>query len=451
MLRALWFLLRLSLLVAGIVWVAQYPGHVEIEWRGYLVETSVGFLATVLAGFLFAWTVFYRLYRAFVSVPDAFRRYRISANREKGYLAVTQGLVAVAAGDAHAADKFAQRAESIIPGTALTKLLVAQTSLMNGNAPKARRVFADLLEDEHAAMFGLRGLLNETLQAENYAEALQYARQALKLQPKRIWVIRTLFDLETRNRDWIKAVETLERGTKLKVFDAKTSIAHRQALLAARAEEEMRQGDIKKAIKLADKSWALDRSFIPPALLLVRLYTQANKNRAALKTIEKAWAANPHPDLSEVWMRHRPPARKARSIYEEGKELYAWARPLYDMHPQHHHSHQLLGRAALEARMWREAREHLKKAEDYRGLARLERAETGNEAKAREWLEIAADAPPEPKWVCHTCGHAALDWNALCRQCTGFNTYGWMIPGTEGHTPVRHAVGFDAGLIAPPR
>lgn len=452
MLRAIWFLLKTALLVGLIVWLAEQPGTVEILWRGYAIETSVGFSLAVLLAGLVLWTLAYRFWHAIVNVPAVYRRYRHAANREKGYIAVTRGLVAIAAGDARNAEKFSGRAKSLIPEAPLTQLLEAQSRQINGDAAGARRAFAALLEDETAAFFGLRGLLADTLREGNFAEALQLARKADKMQPKRLWVLRTLFDLETRNRNWKQAEKILARAARLNVFPAKEALHHKQALLLASADEAFSSGNLPAAQKLAHQAFALDPAYTPAALRLCRAYLQADKRHKTLKTILKAWQANPHPDLAEFWARLKPQPRKATSPYDVGRDGYLWIKQLHDLHPQHHDSLRALGTAALEARLWREARDYLLQAQDYRQLAKLEQIETGNEAKAREWLEIAAESPADPKWVCDDCGYTALDWAPLCHRCGSFNRAQWVIPAQNDHNTGRLALTnpFHDGLITPP-
>jgi HemY protein len=373
--------------------------------------------------------------------------------REKGYRALADGLVSIAAGDGVAADKYARRAQHLVPDTPLTKLLSAQSLMMNGNMPAARRAFADLLEDRNTAFFGLRPLLAESLREGNYRDALDFARQAEKLQPKRVWISRTLFDLETRNRDWPRAALTLKKAEKLGVFDKAQAQRHLQAILTAQAEDAIYKRNTKASIKYAAKAFSLNPAFTPAALRLVKIYQQKDKRRSALKTVKKAWEAQPHPDLADIWMTFKPPAKKARSVYEEGRDIYDWMKELADIHPQHRDSQKALGHAALQARMWREAREYLMRASDFRGLAKLERVETGNDSKAREWLEIAADNPPDPKWVCGSCGNAALDWSALCRRCGIFDRQEWITPQTENHDDASALLSDDAregGFLSPP-
>lgn len=450
MARAIWFLLKAAAVTALAVWLVRQPGKVEIVWHGYLIETSASFIAVVLALFLLLWTALYRLWRAFVTVPAVYRRYRAAAAREQGYHAVTQGLVAIAAGDGGAAEKYARRAEAMIPGTPLTRLLTAQTALMGGNAPKARREFAELLEDGAAAFFGVRGLLNEALAAGDYREALELVRRAEQLQPKRVWVVRTLLDLETRNGEWPKAERTLKKAEKLGIVTAEAARRKRQAIWTAMADDNLRLSHVAVATKLLESAYGLGAGFTPAATRLAKLYREAGKERAARKVIERAWAARPHPDLAGLWMGFMPEPRKAQSIYDAGRDTFDWMKRLCDLNPDHRDSARALGAAAMQSRLWKEARGHLVKADDFRALARLERAETGNEAKAREWLEKAADGRPDPRWACSSCGHAAEEWRGLCARCGAFDTVAWLSPGDGPQEPQSRAAQLAGGFIAPP-
>lgn len=453
MFRVLVFLAKITLLVVAIVWVLERPGKIAIEWQGYLVETTVGVVIGALAILLLVWTLAYRFWRSVVSMPEVLKRYRWIKTREKGYQAITRGLVAIAAGDAVAAQRYADKANKMVPDTPLAGLLRAQSALLGGNVPKARREFMQLLDDEEATFFGVRGLLAENLKEGNYGDALDLMRRADHLQPKRHWVIRTLFDLETRQREWQRAEKTLNRAKKLRVFDPATALSHQQCLWLAMAEEYLRDDNVVKAARYAQKSFSLDKSHTPSALVLVRALDRLGKQKKAVHVIEQAWKLNPHPDLSDLWARHMPkPSKKKKanySPYEKGEDAYKWMQRLYTLSPDHRLSAVALGRAALEARHYKEARELLTMGVDYRGLAKLEHLETGDDVKARQWLERAADAPPDYRWVCQHCGAISLDWAALCHDCGSFNAYEWVVP-----SPVTTAIGHppDEGdsFLMPP-
>src|SRR5476651_1475605 len=124
MLRALWFLLKLSVLAGALIWLARQPARwIEINGLGYEVQIQASFLGFLVLLVLFIATRLDRIWRSFVSVPAHYRRYRKAAQRDEGYRAVTDGLVAVAAGDTKAAEKLSRRAEKLIPETPLTRLL----------------------------------------------------------------------------------------------------------------------------------------------------------------------------------------------------------------------------------------------------------------------------------------------------------------------------------------
>jgi HemY protein len=452
MLRALWFFAKIAIAVGIVIWLTLQPAQwVTITGFGYEVQIQAGLLLFIAFAALFIATKLDRIWRGFVSMPAVYRRYRWAARREKGYQTLTHGLVAVAAGDAEGAHRLSKRAESLIPHTPLTTLLTAQAALLKGDAAKARRHFMDLLDDKAAAFLGVRGLLNETLASGNHREALDLVRHAEKLQPSRAWVIRTLFDLETRHREWLKAERTLRKALKLGVYDVQTAARHRQAIWTAMAADAQAQEETAAAFQLARSALAIDPGFTPAAARAARLADERGKHRAALKIVEAAWAKNPHPELGMLWMLWAPASKRHKSIYDAGRVTYKWAQRLADLNPDHRESHRLLGQAALQVNLWKEAREQLQAGQDYRGLAKLEQEETGNEGKAREWLEMAHDAPPDPRWTCESCGHAAPEWQALCRHCGQFNMLSWITPSIDAHMPLKHVANLHHGILEPPR
>lgn len=448
MVKALWFLARLGALVAAVVWVANRPGNVHIEWLGYQIDTSVGFLLLCIGLLMFISALLYRMWRAFITVPKIFRRYHSAQNREKGYHAITRGLVAVASGDDREAGKQAKRAAALLPDRALTRLLSAQAALMKGDDATARIEFNALLEDKDAAFFGLRGLLNDARRNNNREEAVRLMRHAEKLQPRRGWIIKMLFAFETEAGDWDKAEQTLSKAVKTGVIDREAGKRHRLAILLARSDDASARGIPHAALSFAKKAFSADPSFTPAAVRLARLLLRTNKRRHAVRVIERAWKDAPHPALVPLWEEAQPPPRSKKAA-DPALESYVWSKRLASFAPHHPETKRMLGKAALDAKLWGEARAHLKAARAYRLLAKLEQQETGNESRAREWLELAADAPPRPAWTCESCGHIAPSWTALCPNCRNFNSLIWTVPRVDLHRPAA-VDSSNYELIEPP-
>ena len=64
MARALWFMVKVAIVVAIAVWLAERPGTVAIAWQGWVVETSVAMAVLITLAALAAAALLYRLWRA---------------------------------------------------------------------------------------------------------------------------------------------------------------------------------------------------------------------------------------------------------------------------------------------------------------------------------------------------------------------------------------------------
>src|SRR5262245_23307145 len=94
----IWFALAGVAMLAA-VWVAQRPGNVTIEWRGWRLDTSVGALLVAIALLIALGVGLWLLYHWIVGAPSALLEGWGESRRRKGYRELTQGLAAVAAGD----------------------------------------------------------------------------------------------------------------------------------------------------------------------------------------------------------------------------------------------------------------------------------------------------------------------------------------------------------------
>jgi HemY protein len=137
MLRVLLYLILVGLAAAGAAWFAGHPGDVQITWLDWHVTTSVGVLASALLILVALLLALVSLLRAIWRAPGAFRLWRRTRRGARGYLALSQGLIAVGSGDARAARKFAEEARRIAPSEPLTLLLGAQSAQLAGDRAAA--------------------------------------------------------------------------------------------------------------------------------------------------------------------------------------------------------------------------------------------------------------------------------------------------------------------------
>ena len=101
----------IALAIAAAVFFADRPGTVHLLWLGRAIDTSVAVLIFGLAVLaVLLWIVIGGVFWL-VRVPGrAFQRRR-DARRLAGYRVLTDGLVALAAGDAREAERLKHRAE----------------------------------------------------------------------------------------------------------------------------------------------------------------------------------------------------------------------------------------------------------------------------------------------------------------------------------------------------
>ena len=452
MFKALLFMVKVGLLAAVAVWVADRPGTVKIDWLEYTFTIHFGFFLLSLMGVMLLAIFSYNIIRTFTDLPKSYRRYREIRRREKGYRALTLGLTAVAAGDTKTAVYQAHRATKLMPDDAgLPVLLKAQSARLDGREDDARESFVALLESKDAAFLGVRGLLQSALDMENYTKALDLARQALKLHPKQPWILNTVYDLEIRMQDWTAARETLYRAEKAKAITTEKANSDRVAMLLAEADILIREGKHKDALKDVKKAVAIDPDFAPAVTRYAKLLNMEGKRKQAVKAIERAWKTNPHPEYVQAWEILAP-----RGTTKKPMGRMQWLEKLLEINANTATGQREAGRVAMEQQLWGEARGHLRRAEEiepsasiYRALAELEDRSGGSAEAATIWLEKAADASAEKVWVCRQSGRVYDQWHPVALPHHAFNTIEWDIPEIAVHAGDFAAL--DSHLLHAPR
>lgn len=432
MLRVITFIIVVAALVAGAVWLADRPGAVTIVWQGWRLETSVPVLLVVLLLVMMALSLLFRLWRWLRGLPGRIAGRRRERRRRKGYAALTGGLAAVAAGDQRQAARLSRQAESLLHDPSATALLAAQAADLSGDEEAAKAHFESMLDRPETALTGLRGLTAVALKEGDRAAALSYAERAFALNPAAAGVAATLFDLQVRAGQWAAALETL----KAKAFPPETARRMRAVVLTECAGDAADSGASAEAERFAKQAVALDAGFVPAARRLAGIHAAAGRTRKAAGVLEKAWAASPHPDLAAAYLDLWPDEDALARM----RHMEKLVRPNADDTD----SRLAVARAALDARLWGRARDHLMTAaearptaETFRLLARLEREEKGDAAAEQAWLERAADAPHGAGWQCRQCGAPAPDWAAFCAACGGFDTLAAASPVTPARAAIR--------------
>lgn len=427
MIKTLLFVVVATMVVAGALWLAEYPGDVQLSAGGLQVAVPLPvFIAAVLLVSMVV-AIAYRVWRSLRKAPKETRAFFTRRTREKGYRALTQGMVAVAAGDAGEAARQARKADVLLNEPPLTMLLSAQAAQLDGDEAAAKRYFTAMLEREETAFLGLRGLLMQAQRDGNGGEALALAHRARALRPKTPWVLTTLLDLQIAGHHWREAVNTLDDAVRRKAIDADKARHDKAVLLLGCSQAAEEENNTVEALSFARKAHAQKPDFLPATLRYAALSAGAGKKRQAIKIIEDSWARTPHRDLATLY-----------GSLEEGADPLKRVKRLEKLaalNADHPDSHVALAEALLAAKIWGAARSHLEEAggDDPSAricklMAELEEGEHGNLDAARSWLLRATMSAPDQNWICGDCGAAARSWTPTCARCGSLGTLDWRTP-----------------------
>lgn len=416
--RALMVLVALAAITSLAFWFAETGGTIEVRvgelWIGIGLPIA---LLVLVVGFLLGHGVLSVL-GALRRAPARSRAARADRRRGDGDAALTRALVALAAGTPDAARIEVRRARHLLGDTPQTLLLAAEAARLAGREDMAADAFKALAERPDARFLGLRGLLRQAMQREDWEAAHRLAKEADAAQPGAAWLREERQLLALRTHDWREALALSPPG------------GLRAALALAAAEQE---SDPARAADLEKQAFTADPGFAPAAIAHAKRLATGSPRRARA-VLEQAWVAAPHPDIGTAWVAGTPaPLARVKAVED-----------LTHRNATHPESRLLMARIALDAGLTGRARAELEAlttsgAADRRGflmLAELEEAEHGDTADARaaqaRWLRGAANAPGAPVWRCAGCGAEHGTWKAECASCGEVGRIGWSAPASVG-------------------
>ncbi len=423
MIRVIIYLALVTLIALAGAWIADRPGEVAITWQGWRIETSVIVAGVLLLLLVMMLMLVWSLLRAIWRSPDLVGRFVDRRRAARGERAISQGLIAVGAGDLRAARRFAAEARRFKPQEPLALLLSAQTAQLAGDRAAAELAFRIMAEREDTKLLGLRGLFIEAQRRADLPAARGYAEEAARTAPAVAWAGQAALEFRCASGDWEGALAILERNMQNKLLDRPTYRRHRAVLLtaAALAAEE---SDRDHARSLALEAVKLAPTLVPAAELAARLLLEKRQERRAARIIERAWQANPHPDLAQIYAYLR--------VGDSPRDRLQRVQALAAKTPGHVEGAIAVARVAIDAQEFALARSVLKPLLDdptqrvAELMAALEHAESGNDGRAREWMARALRARRDPVWTAD--GFVSERWLPVSPVSGKLDAMQWKVP-----------------------
>jgi len=428
--RVIAFLIVGVAIVAAAWALAMLPGHVSASFGVYHIETSasIAVLAMIVAffiGVLLLWLLIW-----LITLPMAGAAWRRRSRVRQGERAITQVLLALAAGEDRIARREARRVRQLLGDSPQTLLLAAEAGRLGGREDEAEEAYKTLIRRDDGKFLGYRGLLRQAIDRRDWKQADALAREAEAARPGTTWLRIQRAELAVQTNAWAEAAELTEASPQRIVY----------CIAAAEVDP-----DPVRALAYAKQAWRLDPAFTPAVLAYARLLRTAGKERRALAAVAEAWRKAPHPDLAAF----------ALASAKTPAERYQAAKRLVVPNPTDPASRLLLAKTAIEAGLTAEAREQIEAARaagvNQRRLwllsAELAEAEKGDteegRAAQRDAYRQAAVAEPDPTWQCSNCRAETPLWAPRCATCDHVGTLQWhtataevTLPVIAGATPV---------------
>lgn len=301
MIQIVWGLIKIFVGVSALAWLLSNPGNVIVNWQGWRIDTYTSVL--VIAVVLLAWGL-YRLFWFWWLVrtaPERMAQRRTHNQNIRGMLALTDGFIAVSEGNVQTAQQCLARAERNLKNPQLTGLLAVQTAQLSGDIAGMRGRLEALLDDEKTAYLGVRGLVQQAVNAGAWKQANVLIDNALELRPKSPWAIEKSLMVKARVGDFDSAMDVLETAMKAKVF-ARGDYRKRKAdLLYHMAQQRIAKHDHDGALDYLKQGHKLDPTHVQTVTLGVDILRANQDIKTLEKWIETLWQTHPDTGLFQQY------------------------------------------------------------------------------------------------------------------------------------------------------
>jgi len=384
--------------------------------------------------------------RFFNGDETAITRFFNRNKEERGFKALADSMVSMAAGEGKGAINNANRAERLLKRPQLTNLVSAQAAEKFGDNKRAIKYYKRLLKNDQTRFVGLQGLLKQKLLEGDTKTALLLAEKAFSIRPNHDQTLNILFDLQTEKQDWKGAQKTIKANVKLGKLPKDVGLRREAILLLADAKKMLETGEIENGKAAAIAANKSSPGLIPAAILAAEMHMLDNNKRASSKILKKTWGINPHPDLATAFAEI--------DSNETSSERRKRFNSLTKIKSEHYETKLLIAELAIGDEDFPAARRAVKEltsidptVRSLALMAAIEKGEGAEEKTIRAWLNKALTASRGPQWVCEKCSNIHSTWQPRCENCETFDSLSWKTPSTDNTKVTNEMLDFTAGIL----
>lgn len=424
-------------LIGGGFEAQSFPANVFKGLEGKGTEIWTIYIAAFLGLIITLCLMGGRIWQFLAALPARIAERNAANRKERGYVALTKGLAAVAAGDAKESAALANRSKNLLKDQKLTALLSAQSAQLQGREGIAKTEFKALLEDKETAFLGLRGLAMQALREGKEVEALRYVKEAQAIKPNAPWVIDLLYQLELRDGNALGSTQAIKTA-QVNGLITRDSAARRLApLFTHEAQAAMAKEDLAEALTLTGKALDAQSAYLPAVLVRAKALISTGKKAQAKSLISRAWKKSPHPDLLTLHLEASDTSNEKR-MKKAGLSLLRGPKGRAGQLALGEFLLQQLdlvpAKAALEAAQDQGSARASRMLDEFAGIEAALAVEDQQDAQAvalakeqaQHLVQVALAAPRDADWQCGSCGTIHADWQLNCQSCDSVGTVEWQ-------------------------
>lgn len=401
------------------------PGSASFEWMGYSVKVPIGLFIASLFLVLVLASVFLNVLKFFCSLPQTYLSVLKKKKTQKSKSLLIDGLSAIAAGQNQEAKEIMKLTSEVIPtDDDLTQFVAAQASYMIGDEENATRMYLNLLKNKRTSFLGLRGLLMQAKERNDYNLTQEYINKSIAIRPDSPW-LQSEYLINSIRLAQKGIFSENEKNKLLKYIPKDLWHKHKAMIYWLKLQSNL-------PISYSDREDLHLKifSFAPEWILnvkkLAELYIKMSSFSKAQKIIMDSFKKTPHRILGELW----------DIVFSDLQPMdrYRTMEKLVSGNEMHAESQYSLAQSAIKAQLWGQAEKHLDQFLSY-GVTKtgcllmaelMEKKYPTQPELSREWLQRAAQINSDYNWQCNNCSSTYGDWHLICSNCNEIDKIFWQ-------------------------
>ena len=344
---------------------------------------------------------------------------------QKGYDFFVESMIALLNKDNKTAINSARKMKGILKkDKSLNLLLQSEILKIEKKSDELNVVYDLMIKNNKTKTLGYRGLMEQSLQQQDYHHAFIYGEKLFLLNPKIEKLYETLLNVVAKTKNWNQLINITDKAYSNKIIKKVEAKENKSIALFEIAKIKM-NSDRNEAINLIEKAISLKGNFSPYIKFYAQLLFESNNNTKAQKILMKYWNQSP----SNLLRSSITDVLKENKINE-----IEFIHRLISKNQNNEESKKLLIDFAIHFNKWGIARDNIKgligsnpSREICLFMSEIELGEFNDIQKSEGWRLRANNAGSDYYWVCKFTNNPQKNW-AVLSDSGHFNSLEWTQP-----------------------